>query len=239
MLIRVIDTETTGLPEEPDQHGPHRICEIGWQDIHIRESGARELGDRSAMLVDPLRPISIEAMAAHHITDAMVKGKPKIEEIIERCFLTRGVDVFAAHFADFDKKFFCPEGIPWIDTYKVGLRTLRDAPSHKNQALRYYMDLELDDGAAQPPHRAGPDAYVTGNVLLALLARASVEDMIRWSDGPALLVRIGFGEHRGKRWEEVPQSYLEWIVRNFNAAEDRDNRANAKYHLARLKEGNA
>ena len=49
---------------------------------------------------------------------------------------------------------------------------------HSNQVLRYWLGLRLDADLAMPPHRAGPDAYVTAHLLLRMMALASVEQMI-------------------------------------------------------------
>ena len=51
----------------------------------------------------------------------------------------------------------------------------------------------------------------------------------RWSSGPALLAKVGFGKHRGKRWSEVPADYLQWLVKS--DMDDRNVRATAKHYL--------
>ena len=82
-----------------------------------------------------------------------------------------------------------------------------------------------------PPHRAGPDAYLGAALIARILAAgaASIEDMVRWSNGPALLPRINFGKHKGARWEDVPADYLRWVVDKSDL--DRDVKANARHHL--------
>lgn len=223
MLIRVWDCETTGFP--PDA----AMCEIGWCDIEIRLDGAMTIGTPQGMLVNPGRPMPIEARAVHHIGDADLADAPPIEFGL-RCLIDGRPDVFVAHNAAFERQFFTGgDGAQWICTYKVGLRLWPDAPSHTNQVLRYYLGLRLQDHLAMPPHRAAPDAYVTAHILLEALQLASIEDMIAWTEQPAMMVKIRFGKHRGRRWDEVPTDYLQWVAGQRDM--DADTRACARHHL--------
>lgn len=223
MIIRCIDFETTGIPTEDD---PHAIVEIGWCDLHLAEGGNFHQG-WNAVLCDPGRPIPHDAMAVHHITDEDVfHATGTVVDLVKE----PRPAYFAAHHADYERKFFDGAGAPWICTYKVALRIWPDAPQHKLQFLRYHLGLEVDRERCQPPHRAGPDAYLCAALMARILAEAtcSLEDMARWSSGPALLPRVNFGKHYGAKWDAVPTDYLEWVVRQNM---DVDVMANARHHL--------
>lgn len=232
--IRCIDFETTGLPES---ERPVAICQIGWCDIDAFD-GAIKVYSPTSFLCDPGHEIPPEARAVHHISDADVAGELSPEEGLKR-LLQNPPDYFAAHNAKFEQHFFSDHTVPWICTYKVALRFWPDAPAHTNQVLRYYLDLELPDSLAMPPHQAGPDAYVTAHILQTMIetGRASLEDMARWSSGPALLPKIPFGKHRGAKWEDVPTDYLDWIVSKSDL--DGDIKANASHHLKKRRGANA
>lgn len=103
--------------------------------------------------------------------------------------------------------------LPWICTYKVALRLWPDAPKHSNQVLRYWLGLDLDAVQAMPPHRAGPDAWVTAHLLLRMLEQATVTQMIGWTVEPKQLPVLPFGKHRGLKWADLPDDYLQWLVR--------------------------
>jgi len=109
-------------------------------------------------------------------------------------------------------------GVPFVCTYKAALRLWRDAPAHSNQALRYWRrPAGLDRAEAAVSHRAYPDAYVTAFHLRDMLALAPLEDLIRWTDEPALQVRCHIGKWRGHLWSEVDLGFLEWVsVRDFD-----------------------
>lgn len=215
--IRCIDLETTGIPTEED---PHAIVEIGWCDLD--DDG---VGIPDAVLCNPGRPVPHEAMAVHHITDDMVKDAAGTVAVLDT------PDYFAAHFADFERQFFEPD-VPFICTYKVALRVWPDAAQHNLQFLRYHLGLPTIGTLAMPPHRAAPDAYLCAVLLQRIMAEPgapSLIDMVRWSDGPALLPRVNFGKHYGSKWEDVPTDYLDWIVNKSDM--DRDIKANARHHL--------
>lgn len=212
MIIRCIDFETTGIPTDDDKHA---IVEIGWCDLgKISKS----------VLCNPGRPIPPEAMAVHHITDAMVASATGDASAID------GADYYVAHNADYERQFYQTDK-PVICTYKVALRLWPDAPSHGLQFLRYFLSLDVDPEQASPPHRAGPDAHVCAGLMQRILDEGNVtlDDMVRWSSGPALLPRINFGKHRGAKWDEVPVDYLQWIADKSDM--DRDVKANARHWL--------
>jgi exodeoxyribonuclease X len=217
MLMRVIDFESTGLP--PDA----AIVEVGWCDV---VDGV--VGEQGSMLVNPKRPIGLEAMATHHIRDHEVAGAPPIDLGLRR-LMEGEPDVFVAHNAAFEQEFFKGGETPWVCTLKVARRLWPDAPRHTNTLLRYYLELELDEDRAMPPHRAAPDAYVTAHIVAKALQLASIEMMVKWTKEPSLLPRCNFGQHSGKAWADVPVSYLTWMANNEGM--DADKRYTAKYHL--------
>ena len=226
-LFRVIDVETTGLPTD---EGGAAVCEIAYCDVIVNGEQAYVPGLPTAIFVNPGRPIPATARAIHHISDDDVHDGASISDAC--CALCAGIDdstVFAAHNADFENHFVV-EPVR-ICTYKVALRLWPDAPAHGNQVLRYHLGLDLVAEHASPPHRAGPDTYVTAHLLARCIneGRASIDDMLRWSSGPALLPRIPFGKHRGSRWEDVPIDYLDWVANKSDL--DRDAKANARHHL--------
>lgn len=219
MIIRAIDFETTGIPTETD---PHAVVEIGVCDVEMEDVAA--ITSLWSVLCDPGRPIPHEAMAVHHITDAMVKGATgSLSSLGSPAY-------FVAHNADYERQFFKTD-VPFICTYKVALRLWPEASSHSLQFLRYHLGLEVDVDRCQPPHRAGPDAYLCAELMTRIIAeqRVSLTDMVRWSDGPALLPRVTFGKHKGADWKDVPTDYLVWLVDKSDM--DRDVKANARHHL--------
>lgn len=209
-IIRVCDLETCGL--EP----PAEVCEVGYCDLVLTDAGW-EVG-RPVSWLCGVTSIPPETRAVHHITPAEVAGKPPFDATT----VTAGLAdyehaVVAAHSADFEAKWLGLGTTPLLCTWKAALRVWPSAPSHSNAALRYWLD---DQGAIAPehaltipPHRAGPDAYVTAWILKALLdTGVTAREMVGWTREPALLPTCPIGEWRGKQWAEIDAGFLRWMV---------------------------
>lgn len=222
MRIRVIDLESTG--DSPPEHG---VCEIGWCDLVSTETqedllqakplpgGWKMDAAPTSVLAHPGCAIPPETAAVHHIIDEDVaRAKPWRELAQETVHLA--ADVLAAHSAKFERKFLTDEitgGLPWICTYKCAMRLWPEAPLHSNNGLRYWRKPSgLARHLATPAHRAGPDAYVTAFLLRDMLEMAPVEKLIEWSGQPALQIICHVGNQRGRKWTEVDDGFLYWML---------------------------
>lgn len=212
-IIRVIDLETTG-----DRGGGDRVIEIGWQDVAWSAGRWRVGPERRARFVNPERPISARTQAIHHILDREVADAKTWLDVAPAILKpARGrLSALAAHRAAFERRW-CRNGltrsVPWICTYKAALRLWPDEPSHANQFLRYARRPQgLDQAAGLPAHRAGPDAYVTAHLLREMLATTGLGNLIAWTREPALLPRVTFGEHRGRRWSTMSDDFIAWVL---------------------------
>jgi len=232
--IRVMDFEATGLWE--DKVAP-ALCEIGWCDVVVEDGRAAVVEDSlTSTLVNPGRPMPPAARAIHHISDAMLTDAPSIDRGLMALRGDDGALFFAAHNADYEMRFFNPPGSIWIDTWKVALRlfTEKNCERHTNQYLRYFLGIALPhEERSHPPHRAGPDAYVTAHLLAHMvnLGKATLVEMAEWSEQYAVFPFVPFGGHFGKPWLEVPTGYLEWMTKQADMSEDF--KANARMHLRR------
>jgi exodeoxyribonuclease X len=234
-IARVVDFETTGLPEEADS----RIVEIGFVDVDIRDIAAPAVlpDTMRECLINPGVPIRAEISAIHHIVDADVANRPGIGEMSG--ILAEGVgtaDIFVAHNAAMERHFWpLATGNLWVDTYKVALRAWPDAPAHNNQTLRYWLEqqglIQLDRKLTEPTHRALPDAYVTAHILCALLKMGRpLSRLVELSSAPGFLPKLTFGKHAGTKFSEVELSYLDWII-NKSDFDDPDVLFTANYWL--------
>lgn len=213
-ILRVVDLETLGLAP------PATVCEAAAWDVYRNDDGEAAYRKHIETLVNPCAPIPPEMSAIHHITDRDVIGAPLWLGVHNALRSGRPApSVYVAHRAAFESQWIeIPPNAYWICTWKVALVLWPDAPKHSNQALRYYLGLDLDKRLAMPPHRAGPDGYVTASILIMALGRASIKDMVNWSIQPALLRTPGFGEHRDEKWADIPTDYLRWIINKSDMA---------------------
>jgi exodeoxyribonuclease X len=247
-LFRVLDTETTGLDVETA-----RIVELGACDVFDAALGVAGSGERgwiqtaaASWLCDPGLPIPAEAKAVHHILDDDVRGQPPASVRIPTILPVRDeAIVYVAHHAHYDRPILEAHGFPvgqrWLCTYRLAMHVWPEAPSYKNEVLRYWLGYDvlpwrevlLAPDAPAATHRAAHDVAVTALLLReALKAIASsphdrerlstVDALIAWAESPVLLKGVmGFGKHHDKTWAEVAQidsGYLDWMIRQ----EDRE-----------------
>jgi len=237
MKILVIDLETIG--EGPADGG---VVELGWCEVlqfKVYKSPLSTgpeiidytIGESGAHFIDPGMPIPPESSMHHHIIDSDVVGARPFALELGNLLKVREPTVLAAHSAKFEQRFITPDmtgGLPWICTYKCGLRLYPDAPSHSNQGLRYYNKPQgLIREKGLPAHRAEPDAYVTAFHVRDMLSLASVEDLVKWSSEPALQRTCHIGSYRGEKWVNIESSFLRWVA-------DRDFDEDVHYTVNRL-----
>ncbi|ATA21877.1 exodeoxyribonuclease X [Gibbsiella quercinecans] len=220
MALRVIDTETCGLSGG--------IVEVASVDI-IDGQLTNPMSD----LVSPDRPISIEAMAIHHITEQMVAGKPRIAVAIGRY---QGSEYYVAHNAAFDRGVLPEMNGQWICTMKLA-RNLYPDIKYSNQYLRYALNLnvQLPQDATLYPHRALYDCYVTAALLQRIMQDSgwSPAQMSQITAQPTLLKKFKFGKYRGHDIERVAQEdpgYLRWMLKSISDLSP-DMQYTLKYYL--------
>lgn len=204
-LLRVIDFETTGM-DPPDAE----VCEVGVCDFHLED---RAISPHRSYLCG-VKAMPPEARAVHHISLEECNDFAPFSDAL----MGNGDEsAIVAHNSSFETKFFTPDK-PVICTYKSALRVWPDAPSHSNGALRYWLEdqgkIAPDHKLTQPAHRAGPDAYVTAHVLMALFdAGATGRDMVQWTKEPRMLPTCPIGKFKGKPWSEVDDGFLGFMMR--------------------------
>ncbi|MDB4303654.1 DUF3820 family protein [Desulfosarcina sp.] len=224
-----LDTETTG-------NGPNdRLCQIAFKP---------ENGPAVSGLFNPGKPISIDAMVVHHITNKMVQDKPPFKESDEYEKLQKLVsdinNVIVAHNAQFDMQMLNMEGIystRTICTLKLARYLDKNGviPKYNLQYLRYFLGLEIEATA----HDALGDILVLEGLFSRLNAKFQendklkdpVQEMIYISSNPVLIPRMPFGKHKGKLFSEVPQDYLEWLS---GTDLDEDMAFTVKHYLGQL-----
>jgi exodeoxyribonuclease X len=190
-----------------------------------------KVGAFGSTLVRPTHPISLGARATHHISDAELAGASNFETILGESLLDPlwQADAIVAHNATFDRRMIAqtiksftpdipvtPDPLPdkTICTYRCALHLYPDADGYSNQVLRYYLKTSPVILPGLPPHRALADALVTASIVCRMLEQETAERLVELTTLPVLLSSaIRFGKHKGKKWEEVETSYLEWIIK--------------------------
>ena len=162
------DLETTGLSSTND-----KIIEIG---AVIMKQG-QEL-DRFQVFVDPQRPLDKKIVELTGITEDMLVGAPKIEEVLPKFLDFCGDRVLVAHNSDFDTGFIRAEcarqGLEYRFTAADTLILSQNLLPHLNK-----FKLDIVSNALSLPdfqhHRAADDAVTCGLIMHRLMAKMEEE----------------------------------------------------------------
>lgn len=206
----VLDLET--LDEKP----PAGVIEIGWTSVRAEEEhedmwdfAYGELEGSMLFGIPEGQTMSPANRAVHHIDPAELEGLCLFDQAEWKAGLD-DTNLLVAHNSAFEEQWI-EWDLPWVCTYKCALRAWPDAPSHSNQALKYYLGPLQDGPWAFPPHRALPDAKVTALTFARLLELYELSDLIQWTKEPRLVSKMGFGKHRGTLLKDIPLDYLQWV----------------------------
>jgi DNA polymerase-3 subunit epsilon len=159
LLYTAFDLETTGLDPKEDT-----IIALG--AVHLL--GSRVLRHEVfEALVDPGRPIPKTSTEVHGLTWEMLKGKPRLEEVLPafRAFLEGSVLV--AHNGAFDMAFLRKVGIdqpPLVDTLLLAHLLFPDLKDHRLERLAERFGVPV-----LGRHTALGDALMTAEVYARMI----------------------------------------------------------------------
>ena len=161
------DLETTGLSSKTDT-----IIEIG---AVVMKDGQEV--DRFQTFVDPGRKLEPKIVELTGITDAMLVGAPKIEEVLPKFLEFVGERVLVAHNSDFDTGFIraaCNRlGYPYTFTAADTLILSQNLL----QLNKYKLDI-VANALSLPEfnhHRAADDAVICGLIMARLMKKLEEE----------------------------------------------------------------
>jgi DNA polymerase III subunit epsilon len=165
LTYTVFDTETTGLhPTQGDE-----IIQIGATRI---VNGKLLRSDAFEQLIDPGRHIPESTIPIHGITPDMVRGKPRIAQVLPAFHAYAADTVLVAHNAAFDMKFLQlqegPTGLrfdhPVLDTLMLSAVIHPNQESHRLEAIAERMNITI-----LGRHTALGDALVTAEAFLRMI----------------------------------------------------------------------
>ena len=168
MDIVVFDTETTGL----SPYQGHRIIEIGAVKL-----SAGKIIDEFHSLIDAGRSIPRQAQAVHGITQTMLRGQPRPEEIFPKFCNFIAQASLVAHNAPFDTRFLHAEfGLLGLRlpgriecTLKLSRQRLSRLSNYRLETVYRHLGGDLNSSIQQ--HRALDDARMAAFIWLKLNGR--------------------------------------------------------------------
>jgi DNA polymerase-3 subunit epsilon len=225
-----LDCETTGLDAKND-----RIIEIA-----VTKFTFSETLETFESLVDPECQISESSMAIHHISQDMVKGQPKILEVLPQIVKLIDKHIVVGHGIRLDLNFLSEsakrcqfpssfETVPTIDTLRLA-RLYGESPTNSLEKLREHFNIE-PEGA----HRAMSDVIVNISVFKYLSQSfKTTEQLLERLKKPILLKNMPLGKYKGRPFNEISIEYLQWAA---HADFDQDLLFSVRTELQKRKKG--
>lgn len=224
------DCESTGLDPEED-----RIIEIG-----VAIFDMKSVYEQYETLIDPQREVPEESIQIHHITNAMVIGKPLIKEVLPKVLALIGNRIIVGHGITFDiallinaaKRANIPcdlEKSKYFDTLRMA-RLYGESPRNSLEVLREHFNIE-----AEGAHRAMNDVIVNMEVFRRLARRyVTIKQLADTLSKPIPMKTMPLGKHKGRFFRDIPIEYLRWIA---NKDFDQDLLYSVRLELKRRKQG--
>ena len=223
-MILFLDLETTGL-ESSDKIVS--IALLG-EDLEVYE------------LVNNGKKIPPLASSINHITNEMIKDKPKLEDTKAYEILQVNNNkntTIIGHNIKFDLEKLSENGFFFegnaIDTLRVTKHLIPECEFFSLQFLRYELKLYRQEEKTLVAHNALDDVKVIKFLYEYLLDIESSKKMIELSTKNVLMQKLNFGKHNSKYIEDIAindRLYLEWILLNIQDL-DEDLKYSINYFL--------
>lgn len=211
----VLDTETTGLDPVI------MPVEVAW--IKIDEN--MNVLDEQVHRVNPLRPIHPGAFAIHGISDQDVALAPLVEVVtglLPRPFVACG------HNIGYDLRVLAPyiEYCGEICTLALSRRWVKQTTNHKLSTLKEELHL-----SEQASHSALGDCRTVLELLklISTLSGRTLPQLLELEALPKMIPVMPFGKFRGKRFDQIPYAYRQWLLERPELHKD------IKYTLEKLR----
>jgi exodeoxyribonuclease X len=199
----IFDTETTGLEGS-------ELIESAWIPIDINGKTIPPGGQVSRWR--PSKPISLGALATHHIMDEDLADCPPASEFQ----LPDGVEYLIGHNIDFDWKVIGSPPIKRIDICAMCRHLWPEADSHSQSAMLYFLERSTARDKLTGAHSAGVDAVNCKQILQHVLRKAgpfsTFDDLWQASELMRVPKVMTFGKHKGLPISKIPHDYKRWLL---------------------------
>lgn len=168
----IFDLETTGLSARYNE-----IIEFGAVRV---EHGL--VTARLDILINPGVVVPEHITRITKITNAMLRGKPKLDDVLDEILEFLGDDILVSHNAEFDLGFLNanlrkrgrnPLNNPTIDTLALSRYLFPESRGHRLGVLARNLEVFYDEDGA---HRADYDAEVLNSIWQAMLTKLTEDD---------------------------------------------------------------
>ncbi len=199
----IFDTEATGIKEPI-------LIEAAW--LELESIHPFNANNPFVQRYNPGKPISLGALATHHIMDEELVHCPLAASFT----LPEDVDHIIGHNVDFDWSVIGKPNVKRICTLSLSRKLWPDLDSHSQSALLYYLERSTARERLQNAHSAIVDVGICAAILNHIceqLGITTLEGLHAESEKARIPNTMPFGKHKGLLLSDVPKDYKEWLLR--------------------------
>lgn len=198
----IFDTEAT------DKNNPV-IIEAAWLELASLEPF--ETTHPWVQRYNPGKPISLGALATHHILDEELVDCPPSNSFS----LPEDTQYLIGHNVDFDWQAIGNPDIKRICTLALARSTWPNLDSHNQSALLYFLDRNHAKDMLKNAHSALADVEICAVILkhiCQIRSITTIEELWLASEKARAPSLMPFGKHKGVPMAEVPADYKRWLL---------------------------
>lgn len=202
MKALIFDTETTGTIDPV-------VVEAAW--VELKSIQPFSLGESFCQRYNPGKPISLGALATHHILDEELVDCPAASSFS----LPAGASYLIGHNIDFDWKVIGQPEVMTICTLALSRKIWPELDSHTQSALLYSLDRANAREQLRNAHSASADILICASILRHLNSHLKAKDFEQlWehSERARVPTHMPFGKHKGVPVHEIPRDYARWLL---------------------------
>lgn len=207
MSAYVFDSETTG-------DDPPEVIQTAW--YKLEEPMLCKILDERIEHFKPSKPITLGALAVHHILDEELADCPPSASFR----LPEDCEFLIGHNVDYDwKAIGSPTGLRRICTLALARAFWPHLDSHTQGALIYHIRRSSAKSLLKDAHNALEDVR-NCRIILRHILSATKDTVKTWerlwqvSELSRIPKILTFGKHKGMAFSQAPRSYLQWIIKH-------------------------
>lgn len=198
----IFDTEAT------DKDNPV-IIEAAW--LELTNLDPFTTANPWVQRYNPGKPISLGALATHHILDEELVDCPPSSSFA----LPVDTEYMIGHNVDFDwLAIGCPD-VKRICTLALARKLWPDLDSHNQSALLYFLKRQSAKELLKNAHSALADVGICAVILqhaIEQIGVKTIEDLWTQSELARVPGVMPFGKYKGLPISEVPGDYKRWLL---------------------------
>ena len=176
-----------------------------------------EVGNPWVQRYNPGKPISLGALATHHILDEELVNCPASSSFR----LPAGTKYLIGHNIDFDWVAIGSPEVKRICTLALARSLWPDLDSHTQSALLYCFERATAREQLRSAHSALADVWICSKIVAQIIDKlhpVSLDALWEMSEKARIPTVMPYGKHKGELISQVPTDYKQWLLRQDNVS---------------------